>query len=162
MLIRLQIISSWYMWDIYFWKYGSNFYQLNMSWIFIRTNRTLISIHADMSWIFIKLIRLQIISTWYVLDIYFWKYGSNFYQLDMSWIFIRTNRTLISINVDMSWIFISGNMLPFYQLDMFPILFPWIDFGYLSTLTEFSFLFPWISNPNFYSCWYVLEIYQHE
>jgi|DewCreStandDraft_5_1066085.scaffolds.fasta_scaffold30002_2 hypothetical protein len=65
-----------------------HFYQLNMSWIFISRNRTPISISRNMSWIFISRNRTPnsihtnmswISSTWYVLDVYFWKYVLDIY-----------------------------------------------------------------------------------
>ncbi len=153
MLIRLSFLSTWYVLDIYLHWYDSNFHPCEYVLDIYQVDTTPISIHVNTffgylsSWynsnfyqlditpiLFMEicfkylstLIRLQIQSTWYVLDIYqvdicwiFIKliyvgylsswYNSNFYQLDMSWIFIK----LIQLQIQSTWY-----VLDIYQLDM--------------------------------------------
>ena len=115
-----------------------------MSWIFINSDRTPISINLIClqflsSWYVLDIYQLdrnigvRYLSTWYALDIYQHSWNSHFYscwyvldistwyvldiyQVDRIWILISVVRTPNSIHVDMFWIFISMNRTPIYQL----------------------------------------------
>jgi hypothetical protein len=175
-LIELQILSTWYMFDIYqldmSWYYqhwyASNFYQLDMSWYL----STLICFQFLSTWYVLDIYQVDttpiFLSTWYVLDIYHCWYDSKFYQLDMCWIFINSDRTPNSINLIYVWylstwyvlVFITVDMLISINLICLGIYQHWyasnfyqLDMSwYLSTLICFQFL----------STWYVLDIYQHD
>ncbi len=125
-VIEIQFLSTWYVY---------NFYQVDMCWISINLIEILeLDIYqVDTTPISIKLIRFQILSTEYALDIYQHSWNSHFYscwyvldistwyvldiyQVDRIWILISVVRTPNSIHGNMFWIFISMNRTPIYQL----------------------------------------------
>ncbi len=158
MLIYFQILSTWYVLDIYSRWYKSKFYQLDMCWIFIHVDTTPNSINSICLGYLFPVIELQILSTviclrdlstWIELrDLSTWielRDLSTWIELrDLStWIELRDLSTLIylqkSINVDtslsihanMSWIFINANRTPrSIKLIYLGYLFPRICFSF--------------------------------
>jgi hypothetical protein len=183
LLIRLQILSTWYVLDIHQHWQNSKFYQLDMSWIFINIDRTPNSINLICLGYLSTPICLSFLSTWYVLDIYQHGYVSKIYQLYMSWIFINTNMFpilfmwyILDISTLIGWIFINSDMAPrfinliclgyyfheydskIYQLDM-----SWIfidtDIVRMSIIVDRIPLYQ-LGRSDIYLCWYDSHFYQ--